>query len=141
MNLDWSTENSPIDLEILNQSMVTSPIDLENSNWSAEKGSQNGSQSNMFDSEKGSENDKNNKRPKKWRRTSKQKQHTNANKARHQRKLDKSFLVTTHWVGDDRMRKGWKRRYANEIVQKINNMHGTNVNYWTVAKYVSVDIQ
>ena len=96
----------------------------------------------MFDSENGSENDKNNKCPKKWRRTSKhQKQHNNDNKARHKKKEDKSFIVTTHWVADDIMRKGRKRRYSNEIVQKINNMHGTNVNYWTVAKYVSVDIQ
>ena len=55
---------SPIDSENLNQSVVTSPIDLENSNLSTEKGYQNGSQSDLFDSEKGSENDKNNKRPK-----------------------------------------------------------------------------
>ena len=41
---------SPIDSEMLNKSVVTSPIDLENSNWSKEKGSQNGSQSDMFDS-------------------------------------------------------------------------------------------
>ena len=144
INLDWSTAISPIDSESLNQSVVTSPIDLEYLNLSKEKGYQNGSQSDLFDSEKGSENDKNNKLPKKWRRTSKQqKYHNNADKSRHQRKEDKSFLVTTHlvWVAYDRMRKGCKRRYANEIVQKMNNMHGTNVNYWTVAKYVSVDIQ
>ena len=36
--------------------MVTYPIDLENSNWSTKKGSQNGSQSDLFDSEKGSKN-------------------------------------------------------------------------------------
>ena len=51
--MNWSTENSPIDLDILNQSVVTSPIDLENPNWSAEKVSQIGSHSDMFDSEKG----------------------------------------------------------------------------------------
>ena len=56
MNLDWSTATSPTDSETLNQSVVNSPIDLENSNLSAEKGSQNGSQSDLFDSEKGSEN-------------------------------------------------------------------------------------
>ena len=32
INLDWSTATSPIDSVILNQSVVTSPIDLENSN-------------------------------------------------------------------------------------------------------------
>ena len=32
MNLDWSTATSPIDSEILNQYVVTSTIDLENSN-------------------------------------------------------------------------------------------------------------
>ena len=72
----------PIDSEILNQSMVTSPIDLEDSNYSMEKGSQNGSQSDLFDSEKGSENDKNNKRQKKQTRTSKQQKHSNVNKDR-----------------------------------------------------------
>ena len=82
MNMDWSTATSPIDSEILNQSVVNSPIDLENLNWSAEKGSQNGSQSDLFDSEKGYENDKNNKCPKKWRITSKQPKHNNVNKAR-----------------------------------------------------------
>ena len=39
------------------------------------------------------------------------------------------------------MRKGKKGRYDNEIFQKINNMHGTNVNYLTVVKYVSKDRQ
>ena len=37
----------------------------------------------------------------------------------------------------------WKKegkiRYSNEIVQRINNMHGTNVNDWTVENCVSVD--
>ena len=33
----------------------------------------------------------------------------------------------------------YNERKGNTIVQKINNMHGTNVNDWTVAKYVSVD--
>ena len=67
--------------------MVTSPIDLEDSNYSMEKGYQNGSQSNLFDFEKGSENDKNNKCPKKRRRTNKQQnQNNNADKARQQRK-------------------------------------------------------
>ena len=56
-------------------------------------------------------------------------------------KEDKAFLVKTHWVEYKIMRKGWKRRYANKIVPKINNMHGTKVNYWTAAKYVSVDKQ
>ena len=65
INCDWSMVTSPIDSENLNKSVVTSPIDLENSNLSKEKGSQNGSQSDLFDPEKGSENDKNNKRPKK----------------------------------------------------------------------------
>ena len=39
----------------------------------------------------------------------------------------------------------WKKegkiRYSNEIVQRINNMHGTNVNDWIVASYVSVERQ
>ena len=113
INLDWSTATSPIDSEIINQSVVTYPIDLENSNWSTENGYQNGFQSVLFDSEKGSENTKNNNHPKKWRITSKKKQHNNADKARHQRKEDKLFLVTTHWVAYDIMRKGWKIIYAN----------------------------
>ena len=32
INLDLSTATSPIDSEIINQSVVTYPIDLENSN-------------------------------------------------------------------------------------------------------------
>ena len=32
INLDWSTATSPVDSDILIQSVVASPVDLENSN-------------------------------------------------------------------------------------------------------------
>ena len=78
-----------------------------------EKGSQKCSQYNLFDSEKFSKNDKNSKRLKKGRLTIKQKQHNNADKAIHQKREDKAFLGLTHWVADERVRKGWKIIYAN----------------------------
>ena len=71
INLDWSTATFPIHSGILNQYVVTSPINLENPNRSAEKGYQNSPQSNMFDYEKGSESNTNNKHSKNWRITSK----------------------------------------------------------------------
>ena len=84
--MNWSTATPPIDSENLNKSVVSSPIDLENSNLSVKKVSQKCSQYDLFDSEKGSKNDKNSKRPKKWRREIKQKQHNNSNKDIHQMK-------------------------------------------------------
>ena len=65
INFNLSMENSPIDSEILNQSVVTSPTDLESSNWSLWKVSQKCSKYNLFDSKKGYENDKNYKWPNK----------------------------------------------------------------------------
>ena len=71
-----------------------------------EKGSQKCSQSDLFDSEKGYNNDKIVSGQVSEGEQSSKKQHNNSYKAGHYKKEDKAFLGLTNWVADDRMKKG-----------------------------------